>query len=65
MLEYWSGPRNDYKFPKSAAWEFKTDTDLYEFVKVMIWLSILLPTILVEELSEEYCAGTNSDDVSF
>lgn len=37
MLEYWSGPRNDYKFPKSAAWEFKTDTDLYEFVKNQTW----------------------------
>ena len=37
MLEYWSGPRNEYKFPKTAAWDCKTDTDLYEFVKVGQW----------------------------
>ena len=33
MLEYWMGPKGDYKFPKKVAWKFKTDTDLYEFVK--------------------------------
>ena len=35
MLEYWSGPRNEYRFPKTAAWDCKTDTDLYELVKVI------------------------------
>lgn len=33
MLEYWSGPRNDYEFPKNVAFESKMDTDLYEFAK--------------------------------
>ena len=36
MLEYWGGPKQDYQFPKAVAWEYKTDTDLYEFVKVNI-----------------------------
>ena len=34
MLEYWTGPKQDYKFPKNIKWEYKTDTDLYEFAKV-------------------------------
>ena len=34
MLEYWTGPKHDYKFPKVVDWEYKTDTDLYEFAKV-------------------------------
>ena len=34
MLEYWTGPKHDYKFPRNIGWEFKTDTDLYEFAKV-------------------------------
>ena len=34
MLEYWSGPSHDYTFPKTVKFEYKTDTDLYEFVKV-------------------------------
>ncbi|CAF0767358.1 unnamed protein product [Brachionus calyciflorus] len=34
MLEYWTGPLNDYKFPKNVLFESKMDTDLYEFVKV-------------------------------
>ncbi|XP_005997502.1 peptidylprolyl isomerase domain and WD repeat-containing protein 1 [Latimeria chalumnae] len=33
MLEYWTGPPNDYKFPRNVDWEYKTDTDLYEFAK--------------------------------
>jgi peptidylprolyl isomerase domain and WD repeat-containing protein 1 len=33
MLEYWTGPKHDYKFPRNVDWEFKTDTDLYEFSK--------------------------------
>lgn len=34
MLEYWSGPKCDYEFPSNVKWKYKTDTDLYEFVKV-------------------------------
>lgn len=34
MVEYWSGPKRDYKFPTKLPWEYKTDTDLYEFMKV-------------------------------
>lgn len=34
MLEYWTGPKTEYAFPKKMLWEFKTDTDLYEFAKV-------------------------------
>lgn len=33
MLEVWTGPKGDYKFPKNLQWEYKTDTDLYEFIK--------------------------------
>ena len=36
MLEYWTGPKHDYKFPKVVDWEYKTDTDLYEFAKVCL-----------------------------
>ncbi|VDK79317.1 unnamed protein product [Litomosoides sigmodontis] len=34
MLEYWSGPKREYQFPDNVKWTYKTDTDLYEFVKV-------------------------------
>ncbi|KAK7099694.1 peptidylprolyl isomerase domain and WD repeat-containing protein 1-like isoform X2 [Littorina saxatilis] len=33
MVEYWSGPRHDYQFPKNIQWEYKTDTDLFDFLK--------------------------------
>lgn len=33
ILEYWSGPKNDYKFPKNVNFESRLDTDLYEFFK--------------------------------
>ncbi|XP_013403657.1 peptidylprolyl isomerase domain and WD repeat-containing protein 1-like [Lingula anatina] len=33
MVEYWTGPKSDYNFPKNVSWEYKTDTDLYEFAK--------------------------------
>lgn len=33
ILEYWSGAKQDYKFPKCAKFESKLDTDLFEFVK--------------------------------
>ena len=34
MMEYWSGPANDYVFPKNIKFEHKIDTDLYDFAKV-------------------------------
>lgn len=33
ILEYWMGPKKDYRFPPCVSFEYKTDTDLYEFVK--------------------------------
>nr|XP_002736396.1 PREDICTED: peptidylprolyl isomerase domain and WD repeat-containing protein 1-like [Saccoglossus kowalevskii] len=34
MLEYWAGPKQDFTFPKKTVkFQFKTDTDLYEFAK--------------------------------
>ncbi|XP_050432168.1 peptidylprolyl isomerase domain and WD repeat-containing protein 1 [Adelges cooleyi] len=33
ILEYWSGPKTDYQFPKCAKFESKLDTDLFEFVR--------------------------------
>lgn len=33
MIKYWTGPPHEYKFPKNVNWEYKTDTDLYEFAK--------------------------------
>ncbi|XP_065674535.1 peptidylprolyl isomerase domain and WD repeat-containing protein 1 isoform X2 [Hydra vulgaris] len=32
MLEYWSGQKQDFLFPKNVKFEFKTDTDLFHFV---------------------------------
>lgn len=34
MLEYWTGTKHDYKFPKCVTFQSKMDTDLYEFVKL-------------------------------
>jgi hypothetical protein len=44
MLEYWTGPKTEYAFPKSVDWEYKTDTDLYEFAKVANVLPFLFST---------------------
>ncbi|XP_052774454.1 peptidylprolyl isomerase domain and WD repeat-containing protein 1-like [Mya arenaria] len=33
MVEVWSGPKGDYKFPKGLEFQYKTDTDLFEFMK--------------------------------
>jgi len=33
MIEYWTGHKFDYKFPKNLHFESKLDTDLFEFVK--------------------------------
>ena len=34
MVEYWSGIKRDLQFPKNVDFEFKTDTDLFEFIMV-------------------------------
>uniref|UniRef100_A0A2K5P9B1 peptidylprolyl isomerase n=1 Tax=Cebus imitator TaxID=2715852 RepID=A0A2K5P9B1_CEBIM len=33
MIEYWTGPPLKYKFPKTVNWEYKTDSDSFEFAK--------------------------------
>lgn len=33
ILEYWSGSKSEYKFPKCVEFESKLDTDLFEFAK--------------------------------
>lgn len=33
ILEYWSGLKQNYAFPKNIAFDSKLDTDLYEFAK--------------------------------
>ena len=35
MVEYWTGPKSDYVFPRNVGFESKMDTDLYEFAKVI------------------------------
>ncbi|XP_048581177.1 peptidylprolyl isomerase domain and WD repeat-containing protein 1 isoform X3 [Nematostella vectensis] len=32
MVEYWSALKGDFKFPKNLDFEYKTDTDLFEFI---------------------------------
>ena len=34
MVEYWSGIKHDLQFPKNVDFEYKTDTDLFEFIMV-------------------------------
>ena len=57
MLEYWSGPSQDYSFPKTVKFEYKTDTDLYEFVKVRLSLHSLW-LVAAQGLKTTLC-GTN------
>ena len=33
LLEYWTGSKHDYKFPKNVNFDSRLDTDLYEFFK--------------------------------
>lgn len=33
ILEYWTGAKNEYKFPRCVSFDSKLDTDLYEFAK--------------------------------
>lgn len=39
MVEYWSGIKHDLQFPKNVDFEFKTDTDLFEFIMVIYYNS--------------------------
>lgn len=34
MIEYWSGLKGDCKFPQNIDFQYKTDTDLFDFVMV-------------------------------
>ena len=54
MLEYWTGPKHDYKFPKVVDWEYKTDTDLYEFAKVCSLHGLILMESLWTGLDAKY-----------
>jgi hypothetical protein len=51
MVECWSGPKTDYAFPKKLMWQYKTDTDLYEFAKVHMYLATALLCIYVLHMS--------------
>ena len=33
ILNYWTGEKSDYAFPKNVDFDSKLDTDLFEFVK--------------------------------
>ncbi|XP_041985082.1 peptidylprolyl isomerase domain and WD repeat-containing protein 1 [Aricia agestis] len=33
IVEYWTGPKHEYQFPRNVKFESKLDTDLFEFVK--------------------------------
>lgn len=33
IIEYWSGAKKDYQFPKCVQFDSKLDTDLFEFVR--------------------------------
>ncbi|XP_026279574.1 peptidylprolyl isomerase domain and WD repeat-containing protein 1 [Frankliniella occidentalis] len=33
IVEYWTGPKSDYKFPKNVLFDSKLDTDLFDFIK--------------------------------
>lgn len=46
MLEYWTGMKQDYKFPKNVHFDSKLDTDLYEFAKACINLRLIKPLLL-------------------
>lgn len=56
MLEYWSGPKADFAFPKKVLWEYKTDTDLYEFAKVttLIYLFFRLEKFVIKGIPASF-----------
>lgn len=56
MLEYWSGPKADFAFPMKVLWEYKTDTDLYEFAKVttLIYLFFRLEKFVIKGIPASF-----------
>lgn len=48
MVEYWSGIKHDLQFPKNVDFEFKTDTDLFEFIMVIIVLYFINQIVIIE-----------------
>ncbi|XP_028661304.1 peptidylprolyl isomerase domain and WD repeat-containing protein 1 isoform X1 [Erpetoichthys calabaricus] len=56
MIEYWTGLPSEFKFPKNINWEYKTDTDLYEFAKCKTY-----PTSLAFSLDGKKMATIASD----
>lgn len=55
MLEYWRGPKGEYSFPTNIKWKYKTETDLYEFVKVT-WH--FLPSNMVSLITEHMISNS-------
>src|SRR5665811_577441 len=41
MIEYWTGHKSDFQFPKNLKFESKLDTDLFEFAKDKITVHTL------------------------
>ncbi|XP_060805689.1 peptidylprolyl isomerase domain and WD repeat-containing protein 1 [Amyelois transitella] len=41
IVEYWTGPKHEYKFPKVVKFDSKLDTDLFDFVKNKTYPSAL------------------------
>ncbi|KAF5881916.1 peptidylprolyl isomerase domain and WD repeat-containing protein 1 [Clarias magur] len=56
MLEYWTGLPSEFKFPRQVEWEYKTDTDLYEFAKCKTF-----PTSLAFSHDGKKMAATAAD----
>lgn len=50
QLQYWTGPKQDYKMPKCVRFESAMDTDLFTFVMVCMSIPILpaLPVLPVK-----------------
>ena len=60
MVEYWCGPKHDYQFPKNLQWEFKTDTDLFDFLKASRPVDCFsLSLCLYESLSSSFPSSSH------
>lgn len=51
MIEYWSGTKTGFEFPVNIDWEYKTDTDLYEFLKVDNFNLFIFLDVFADEYS--------------
>uniref|UniRef100_A0A1I7WZ24 peptidylprolyl isomerase n=1 Tax=Heterorhabditis bacteriophora TaxID=37862 RepID=A0A1I7WZ24_HETBA len=51
MIEYWSGAKKDYGFPDNIHWKYKTETDLYEFMRVRLLFNICKNFLLSLQLN--------------